>query len=300
MMEEEIYKGVVLKGIGGFYYVRLGDRLIACSARGRFRKEKITPYAGDCVRFTADSNDEGRLLEILPRRNFLTRPPIANLDKLFLVCSTTDPRPNPRVLDKIIAAAELQGIEPVLVFTKTDLSEAGDLLDIYSKAGFRCYTAANGVCSDELRAELNRCISAFTGNSGVGKSTLLNALLPGLALETGETSRKLGRGRHTTRQVELFAVNGGYVADTPGFSAMDMERYVPLTAAELPGGFREFAPFLSECRFTSCTHTVEKGCAVLEAVREGKIDPSRLESYISMYNEIREVREWQITKAKNV
>lgn len=298
-MAEEIYEGVVLKGVGGFYSVRLGERMIACSARGKFRKDRITPYAGDRVRFTADANDEGRLLEILPRRNFLTRPPLANLDKLFIVCSMADPRPNPLILDKTIAAAELQGIEPVLVFTKTDLSAPDALLGIYQAAGFHCYTAENGVCGEDLRAELEGCVSAFTGNSGVGKSTLLNAILPGLAQETGETSRKLGRGRHTTRQVELFEVNGGYVADTPGFSAMDMERYVPLTAAELPGGFREFEPYLDACRFTSCTHTVERGCAVLDAVKAGKISRSRLESYIAMYNEVKEVREWQITKTRN-
>lgn len=298
-MAEEIYEGVVLKGVGGFYSVRLGERLIACSARGKFRKDRITPYAGDRVRFTADTNDEGRLLEILPRRNFLTRPPLANLDKLFIVCSMADPRPNPLILDKTIAAAELQGIEPLLIFTKTDLSAPDALLGIYQAAGFHCYTAENGVCGEDLRAELEGCVSAFTGNSGVGKSTLLNAILPGLAQETGETSRKLGRGRHTTRQVELFEVNGGYVADTPGFSAMDMERYVPLTAAELPGGFREFEPYLDACRFTSCTHTVERGCAVLDAVKAGKISRSRLESYIAMYNEVKEVREWQITKTRN-
>lgn len=297
---DEIYEGVVLKGVGGFYTVRLGERMIACSARGRFRKDRITPYAGDRVRFTADGNDEGRLLEILPRRNFLTRPPLANLDKLFIVCALADPKPNTRILDKTAAAAELQGIEPVFVFTKTDLSAPDKLLSVYQKAGFRCYTAANGVCGEDIRRELAGCVSAFTGNSGVGKSTLLNAILPGLSQETGETSRKLGRGRHTTRRVELFEVDGGYVADTPGFSAMDMERYAPLTAQELPGGFREFAPYLGECRFTSCTHTVERGCAVLAAAKAGEIAPSRLESYIAMYNEIREVREWQLSKTKNV
>lgn len=297
---EDIYEGVVLKGVGGFYYVRLGERLIACSARGKFRKDRITPYAGDRVRFTADENDEGRLLEILPRRNFLTRPPLANLDKLFIVSSISDPRPNALLIDKTIAAAELQGIEPVLVFTKTDLGAAEELSGIYRSVGFRCYTAANGAGAEGIRQELAGCISAFTGNSGVGKSTLLNSLLPDLKLETGETSRKLGRGRHTTRHVELFEVEGGYVADTPGFSAMDMERYAPLTVAQLPGGFREFEPYLGECRFTSCSHTVERGCAVLEALREGKLPKSRHESYVQMYKEIREVKEWQLSKTKNV
>ena len=153
---------------------------------------------------------------------------------------------------------------------------------------------------DDLRPELTGCISAFTGNSGVGKSTLLNLLVPELELATGETSKKLGRGRHTTRHVELYPVEGGYVADTPGFSTMDIERYELFRKEELPEGFREFAPYLGECRFTSCSHTCEKGCAVLKAVEEGKISRSRIDSYIAMYNEVKDIKEWQLSKTKNV
>ena len=206
----EMKEGLVIKGIGGFYYVQCGDVLHACRARGKFRKDKISPYAGDRVRIEVDANDEGYVQEILPRKNFLVRPPLANLDKLFVVSSVCDPQPSTLIIDKTIAAAELKGIEPVLVFTKTDLSDTTELKDIYGSIGIRCYfvSAADGVGVDDLRPELTGCISAFTGNSGVGKSTLLNLLVPELELATGETSKKLGRGRHTTRHVELYPVEG--------------------------------------------------------------------------------------------
>lgn len=294
--------GLVLKGIGGFYYVQCGDKVYACRARGKFRKDRISPYAGDRVRFAADENDEGYLAEILPRRNFLVRPPLANLDKLFIVSSVSDPQPSTLIIDKTVAAAEIKGIEPVLVFTKTDLDDAAPLRGIYGDIGIRAYfvSSSDGTGIDALRPELSGCISAFTGNSGVGKSTLLNRLLPELVLETGEISKKLGRGRHTTRHVELYPVEDGYVADTPGFSTMDIERYELFCKEELPGGFREFEPYLGKCRFTSCSHTCEKGCAVLAAAEAGKISRSRLESYIAMYNEVKDIKEWQLSKTRNV
>ena len=294
--------GLVIKGIGGFYYVQCGDKLYSCRARGKFRKDRISPYAGDRVTFTVDENDEGYLAEILPRRNFLVRPPLANLDKLFIVSSVSDPQPSTLIIDKTIAAAEIKGIEPVLVFTKTDLDDPASLREIYGNIGIRCYfvSSVDGIGVGALRPELKDCISAFTGNSGVGKSTLLNVLMPELVLETGEISRKLGRGRHTTRHVELFPVEGGYVADTPGFSTMDIERYELFRKEELSQGFREFEPYLGQCRFTSCAHTCEKGCAILEAVEAGEISRSRMESYITMYNEVKDIKEWQLSKSKNV
>ena len=297
--------GLVLKCLGGFYYVQCGDTVYSCRARGKFRKDRISPYAGDRVNITLsttpDENLEGYVQEILPRRNFLVRPPLANLDKLFVVSSVSDPQPSTLIIDKTIAAAEIKGIEPVLVFTKTDLDDPTQLKETYGSIGIRCYfvSAVDGVGIDALRPELMGCISAFTGNSGVGKSTLLNALIPELVLETGEISRKLGRGRHTTRHVELYPVDGGYVADTPGFSTMDIERYELFRKEELPQGFREFEPYLDECRFTSCSHTCEKGCAVLQAVNDGLIPRSRIESYITMYNEVKDIKEWQLSKTKN-
>ena len=292
----EMKEGLVIKGIGGFYYVQCGDVLHACRARGKFRKDKISPYAGDRVRIEVDANDEGYVQEILPRKNFLVRPPLANLDKLFVVSSVCDPQPSTLIIDKTIAAAELKGIEPVLVFTKTDLSDTTELKDIYGSIGIRCYfvSAADGVGVDDLRPELTGCISAFTGNSGVGKSTLLNLLVPELELATGETSKKLGRGRHTTRHVELFALGGGtYVIDTPGFSSFDTEEMDLELKAHLPETFPEFAPYVDQCRFTGCTHTKEKGCRVLQAVKDGDIPASRHRSYLRLYDELKDLRAWQ-------
>lgn len=293
--------GIILKGIGGFYYVKTEAGLITCKCKGIFRKAKIIPAVGDRVVISHTNQEDGLIEEILPRRNHLFRPPVSNIDKLFIITSVSDPAPNPFLIDKTIAIAEVKNIEPVLVITKTDLMRCESLMEIYIHAGIRVLEVASLTADgiEAVRAELGHCISAFTGNSGVGKSTLLNALMPELALETGETSKKLGRGRHTTRHVELFPVgNDGYVADTPGFSTLDTERFEPIYGEELPYGFREFAPYLASCKFSSCTHSCEKGCAVLQAVEEGKIHPSRMESYIAMYNEVKDVKEWQ--KQKNV
>ena len=294
--------GRIIKATGGFYDVRCGQAVYSCRARGLFRLDGIKPLVGDMVDLEPTSEKDGFILKIHPRKNEMLRPPLANLDKLFVVSSVCDPQPSTLIIDKTIAAAELKGIEPVLVFTKTDLSDTTELKDIYGSIGIRCYfvSAADGVGVDDLCPELTGCISAFTGNSGVGKSTLLNLLVPELELATGETSKKLGRGRHTTRHVELYPVEGGYVADTPGFSTMDIERYELFRKEELPEGFREFAPYLGECKFTSCSHTCEKGCAVLKAVEEGKISRSRIDSYIAMYNEVKDIKEWQLSKTKNV
>ena len=294
--------GYVRKGIGGFYYVETAQGLYQCTARGKFRKERVSPYAGDRVRITAEEDMTGAIQEILPRKNFLVRPPVANLDRLFLVTSMRDPAPEPLILDKTIAVAELRGIEPVLVFTKTDLEEAGELERTYRLAGLRCcvVSSVTGQGVEEVRALLEGKISAFTGNSGVGKSTLLNALFPQFQLKTGEVSQKLGRGRHTTREVELYKIGeDSYVADTPGFSTFDIERYQLTDKEELPHGFREFGPYLGQCQFSSCSHTCEKGCAVLRAVEEGKIALSRHRSYVAMYQEIKDVKQWQL-KNKNV
>ena len=223
----EMKEGLVIKGIGGFYYVQCGDVLHACRARGKFRKDKISPYAGDRVRIEVDANNEGYVQEILPRKNFLVRPPLANLDKLFVVSSVRDPQPSTLIIDKTIAAAELKGIEPVLVFTKTDLSDTTELKDIYGSIGIRCYfvSAADGVGVDDLRPELTGCISAFTGNSGVGKSTLLNLLVPELELATGETSKSWPRPPHYTSRGAV--PRGGRLCGRYArlFSTMDIERY---------------------------------------------------------------------------
>ena len=302
MSESRRLEGLVRKGIGGFYTVETPEGIYTCTARGKFRKARISPYAGDRVRILGEEDGTGALDEILPRKNFLVRPPIANIDQLFIVTSLRDPSPDPLILDKTIAAAELEQIAPVLVLTKTDLDDASPLQEIYSVAGIPCFAVSSvtGEGVDQVGALLEGRISAFTGNSGVGKSTLLNALFPDLQLKTGEISQKLGRGRHTTREVELYKLEGGgYVADTPGFSTFDIERYRMTDKEKLAFGFREFAPYLGACQFSSCSHTCEKGCAVLQAVEEGKIPRSRHESYCAMYQEVKDVKQWQ-QKSKRV
>ena len=302
MSESRRLEGLVRKGIGGFYTVETPEGIYTCTARGKFRKARISPYAGDRVRILGEEDGTGALEEILPRKNFLVRPPIANIDQLFIVTSLRDPSPDPLILDKTIAADELEQIAPVLVLTKTDLDDASPLQKIYSVAGIPCFAVSSvtGEGVDQVGALLEGRISAFTGNSGVGKSTLLNALFPDLQLKTGEISQKLGRGRHTTREVELYKLEGGgYVADTPGFSTFDIERYRMTDKEKLAFGFREFTPYLGACQFSSCSHTCEKGCAVLQAVEEGKIPRSRHESYCAMYQEVKDVKQWQ-QKSKTV
>ena len=294
-MEQE-KTGLILKGIGGFYYVKARDTVYECKARGVFRRNAITPLVGDHVKLLIEENQSPVIAEILPRKNSLIRPPMANLDQLVLVAATCDPAPSTLVIDKIIAAAEDKGISPILVISKIDLEQAQWLRDIYEPIGFPVVlvSSATGEGVEQVKELLRGKITAFTGNSGVGKSSLLNQIDRRFCLETGEISRKLGRGRHTTRQVELFPLEGGgYVADTPGFSAIQMERYDVVHKEQLPYCFREFEPFLDQCRFPSCSHTCEKGCAVLEAVREGKISRSRHESYVALYQEVKDWKEWK-------
>lgn len=294
-MEQE-KTGLILKGIGGFYYVKAGDTVYECKARGVFRRNAITPLVGDHVKLLIEENQSPVIAEILPRKNSLIRPPMANLDQLVLVAATCDPAPSTLVIDKIIAAAEDKGISPILVISKIDLEQAQWMRDIYEPIGFPVVlvSSATGEGVEQVKELLRGKITAFTGNSGVGKSSLLNQIDRRFCLETGEISRKLGRGRHTTRQVELFPLEGGgYVADTPGFSAIQMERYDVVHKEQLPYCFREFEPFLDQCRFPSCSHTCEKGCAVLEAVREGKISRSRHESYVALYQEVKDWKEWK-------
>lgn len=295
--------GLLRKCVGGFYYVEADGEVHTCRARGKFRKDRISPYAGDRVRIETDEGAEGEndfdavVEEILPRKNYLVRPPLANLDQLFVVASAAEPNPDPLIIDKTIAAAELHGIEPVVVLTKTDLADVSALAEAYRLAEIPCVvvSAETGEGVEQVRAMLSGKISAFTGNSGVGKSTLLNALFPWLQLQTGSISQKLGRGRHTTREVELYPVgSNSYVADTPGFSTFDVTRYRLTDKEKLPDCFREFRPYLGQCRFTSCSHTCEKDCAILSAVESGEIARSRFESYCQLYDEIKDMKAWQM------
>ena len=295
-MSSKTLNGILLKGIGGFYSVEAADAVYVCKARGVFRKKRITPLCGDRVQITVSNGDnENTIDEIFPRKNELRRPPVANIDQLMIVVSTTAPRPNALVIDKLIALAEQKEIEPIVVFTKTDIAPTDALFEVYRGAGIPCFSVSNetGEGVEAVRALLRGKVSAFTGNSGVGKTSLLNRIAPDLQRETGEISDKLGRGRHTTRQAELFPVSGGYVVDTPGFSALDFERADAIRKEDLAECFREFRPYLGECKFTSCSHTCDKGCAVLAAVERGEISDSRHNSYTALYNEVKDWKEWE-------
>ena len=292
-------EGLIVKATGGFYYVDAGGVRWECRARGLFRKQGVRPLVGDRAQVEPTGEGEGYLVGLLPRKNALTRPAVANLDRLVLVASVADPAPNLFVLDKLMAIACHQGIPPALAITKGDLGDPEPLAKIYCQVGIPVFTLSNA-CQEgleELRQVLGQGLSAFTGNSGVGKSTLLNRLDGRLGLQTGQTSRKLGRGRHTTRHVELFAIGpAGYIADTPGFSAVELERYEVIRKEELADCFPEFREYLDKCRFTGCSHTVEKGCAVLEALNAGKIHPSRHASYRTLYEEAKKRKEWELQK----
>ena len=293
-------EGRIVKATGGFYYVETAEGRLECRARGLFRKEGITPYVGDRVQAEPTQPGKGYVVEILPRKNSLIRPPLANIDRLVLVVSTTQPEPNPLVLDTMLAIACRREIPPLIVFTKKDLAEREDLEAVYRQAGFPVLAVSSrtGEGLEAVRAQLEGGLIALSGNSGAGKSSLLNALFPGLALPTAAISDKLGRGRHTTRHVELYPLpGGGYVADTPGFSAVELEQYERMTKDQLQYCFPEFEPYLLRCRFTGCSHTKELGCAVLEAVEKGEISPSRHQSYRILYDQLKEIKEWDLRPA---
>ncbi len=296
-------EGIITKGIGGFYYVEAGGVMYECRARGALRggganRARITPLAGDRCVISVHPDGLASVDRILERRNYLLRPPLANLDVLFIVVSLRDPQPNALIVDRFISLAEYKSIEPVIVITKLDLAGENGFGEIYDKAGFTViradYEDESRAFLDEIRGMMKDRISAFAGNTGAGKSTLLNALCPGLDRETGETSKKLGRGRHTTRETELFTLDfGGRIADTPGFSSFDGEFAEFVYKDELADTFREFADYIPRCRFTGCSHTCEKGCEVIAAVERGEISRSRHDSYVALYNEVKDIREWE-------
>lgn len=328
----------VLKGIGGIYEIHLGeaevdallsvglepdngDRLY-CKAKGAFRHEKMTLLPGDRVRaridtelMLADRKKEGKSLreearagvlieEIYPRKNELIRPPMSNLDQLYVVFAAAKPEPSLITVDKLVTVAEFKAIEPVIIVTKADLApeRAEHYASIYKKCGFRVFIEGIGFDSSELEC----CIrdnsdktSAFAGVSGVGKSTLMNRLFPRLGLATGEVSEKTLHGRHTTRHIELFPLDmqlnipcGGYLADTPGFGMLDFVKFDFYMQEDLLYVFREFEPYIGKCRYTKCSHTKEEGCAILEAVENGEIPRERHDSYIAFYNELKNRHEW--------
>ena len=294
-MSELNLTGIIIRSVAVVCFVEAGDRVYECKPRGVFRKEHISPGAGDIVEISTNG-DKGTVEKIKERKNFFIRPPLANIDKLFIVSSYAKPSVNTLLIDRMTAIAEHLSVTPVILFNKADLGSYGDLPDVYRKIGYHTYavSASKGEGTDGIKNELNGCVSAFSGNSGVGKSSLLNRLIPELSLSVGEVSQKLGRGRHTTRQVELFKVADGYVADTPGFSSLELDCFLINDKEQLQYCFKEFSEHLGKCRFSSCTHTSEPDCSVISAVKRGEIAASRHESYVSMYNDLKQIKQWEL------
>ncbi len=296
-MADKILDGIIIKGIGGFYYVEAAGEVFECKARGAFRKKRITPLAGDNVKITVREGKENTIDEIFERKNSLVRPPVANIDTLIVVSSIKEPVPSLLVIDKLTAIAVDKGIKPCVVFSKSDLADTTEYEEIYKKAGIEVCSVCNktGTGVDKVKAMIGEGITVFTGNTGVGKSSLLNAIDSRFSLATGEISDKLGRGRHTTREVTLYHIDDGLVADTPGFSSLDIQESNEIIVKEnLPFCFPEFSDYLGCCKFTSCSHTVEKGCAILQALDDGKISPKRHENYVAMYNDVKDFKDWEL------
>ena len=295
-MNMSTLNGILMKAIGGFYYVRCDGKEYECKARGSFRKSGNSPVVGDKVVISVPEEGFASIEEIKPRINKLKRPALANIDTLVIVCSTDDPEPNFTVIDKMTAAAVNNNMIPSIVVSKNDLKSGERIAEIYRNSEFPVFLCSPDDTEDvnRLKAFLKGKVSAFTGNSGVGKSTLINRIFPELELQTGQISRKLGRGKHTTRVVELFEIDGCFVADTPGFSTVDLQRYEMIDKTQLQYCFPEFEKYLGECQFTSCSHTCEKGCRILQAVADDEIEPSRHKSYVAMYNEVKDIKEWEL------
>lgn len=291
-MNGQTKKGIITKCLGGLYTIESPDGIFSCKARGVFRSKGITPCVGDNVEFDGEV-----ITAVCERKNCIIRPPLANLDQLIFIVSTCSPPPNYLLLNKFIAIAEYKGISPIIAITKTDLGDSSEILDIYGKIGIDIlevdYSDQSSI--EKVKERLSGKLSAFTGNSGAGKSTLLNAVDPLLNIPTAEISKKLGRGRHTTRHAELYKLSmGGYIADTPGFSTFETNRYEIIRKEELAGCFREMAEYTGNCRFSDCSHTCELGCAVIDAVNDGIIPKSRHTSYCTMYEEAKQLKEWEL------
>lgn len=291
---EEKRTGVVIKGIGGNYDVACGDEILRCRASAKLRRDGVLA-AGEYVTLRVTGSG-GYILERLPRRNGLIRPAIANIDQLVILCSQAPPVTDPYLIDKVTVVALYQGIRPIILLNKCDLHPSGELYDAYQKAGFPVVraSAVTGEGVEELTAMLAGKISAFTGNSAIGKSSILNRIDSRFGLQVGDMSEKIARGRHTTRHVELLRLeNGGLVADTPGFSTFDAVRMEKLTRENLQHYFPELEPYFARCRFSDCRHIKEPGCLVREAVERGDIARSRYESYCKLYEEVVAQKLWR-------
>ena len=288
--------GRIVRSLSGFYDVRLPDGIITCRGRGVLRRQHITPLTGDMAEVTVE-HGKGMVEAVLPRKNSFIRPAVANVDALIIFAANVNPVTEPFLIDRVAAIAGNQNVESVLCVNKCDLDPARNLREMYERAGFQVFpvSAVTGEGLDALRSFLQGKLTAFTGNTGVGKSSILNALCPGLELATGEVSEKLGRGRHTTRHVELYSLGDDtYVMDTPGFASFDTDQMDVILKENLQYAFPDFAPYIGHCQFADCSHRREPGCAVRAALNAGQIVPSRYESYLKLYEKSAQIKQWEI------
>lgn len=290
--------GRIFKALSGSYYIEdEPGKVISCKARGRFRNEGITPLVGDMVEYTLLEQGKGIIEAIGPRKNQFIRPAIANIDILVIIVSAVIPMTDPFLIDRMTVIADYKDVRPIICVNKTDLNAGDELYEIYKAAGYDTIrtSAETGEGVDALVELIRGKTSAFTGNSGVGKSSLLNIIEPNFSLKVNEVSVKLGRGKHTTRHVELYKLScGAIVADTPGFSSFDTQRMENILPDQLGYCFPDFDPYIYECKFTGCSHTKEKGCAVLAALECGKIQKSRHESYLRLYDIAKQLKPWEL------
>lgn len=292
-------EGRIVKALSGFYYVQTEHTLLSCKARGKFRLDGTSPLVGDQVLCSSDAEGVGRVEEILPRRNWFIRPAVANIDQLVFIAAGVNPVTDPFLIDRVSVIAAQAQCELLICVNKSDLSAANELFDVFSAAGFSVIrtSAETGEGIEELFERLRGKTSSFTGNSGVGKSSLLNRLLPSAAAETAAVSEKLGRGKHTTRHVELYALDDcTFIADTPGYASFEIEMMTAIPKEELAGHFLDFQPYLGQCRFHDCAHLREPGCAISEALRNGEIQASRYRSYMRLYELCAQHKFWENKK----
>ena len=288
--------GRILRSVSGFYDVQTEKGMITCRGRGHLRRGSDIPLTGDMVEITIE-HGKGMIEKILPRCNRFIRPAVANMDALVVFASNVNPITEPFLIDRVAAIAGDQNVAVHICVNKCDLDPATDLVKIYQHAGFPVIQASaiTGEGVEELRQLIAGKFTAFTGNTGVGKSSMLNALCPGLSLATGEVSEKLGRGRHTTRHVELYKLSDDtYVADTPGFASFDTEQMDVILKENLQYAFPDFAPYLGKCQFHDCSHRAEPDCAVRAAVETGDLEQSRYDSYLRLYEKSSQVKLWEL------
>jgi len=288
--------GRILRSLSGFYDVQTDGGMFTCRGRGHLRKGQQIPLTGDMVEITVEQG-KGMVEKILPRRNRFIRPAVANIDALVVFASNVNPITEPFLIDRVAAIAGDQEVEVHICVNKCDLDPATDLVKIYRHAGFPVIqaSAVTGEGVEELRQLIDGKFTAFTGNTGVGKSSMLNALCPRLGLATGEVSEKLGRGRHTTRHVELYKLGENtYVADTPGFSSFDTEQMDVMLKENLQYAFPDFAPYLGKCQFHDCSHRAEPECAVRSAVERGELERTRYDSYLRLYEKSSQIKLWEL------